>query len=154
MWETVFLQILNMSYTASYVILFLLWTRILPEKVPKIFSYALWSVALFRLVCPVSFESSFSWFSLMGTTPQQMRPFPETFTTLSDVLPSQGSGNAMQAAQPAVEAADPLFSGIFTLIWLVGIAALLIYSVVSLLKLRRRLKDAMQESGNIYSSAS
>jgi beta-lactamase regulating signal transducer with metallopeptidase domain len=58
--DTLFLQILNMSITASYVILFVIAVRLLLKKAPKIFSYALWSVVLFRLVSPFSFDSIFS----------------------------------------------------------------------------------------------
>ena len=49
-----------MSITASYVILFVIVVRLLLKKAPKIFSYALWSVVFFRLICPFSFESIFS----------------------------------------------------------------------------------------------
>ena len=57
--DAIFLQVLNMSLTASYVILFVLGARLFLKKVPKVFSYALWSVVLFRLVCPFSFEGLF-----------------------------------------------------------------------------------------------
>lgn len=60
MLDALFLQILNMSFTASFVIVFVLLARILLKKSPKVLSYALWSVVLFRLVCPFSFESVLS----------------------------------------------------------------------------------------------
>ena len=53
--------LLNMSLTGALVILFVLLIRhYLLKKAPKIFSYVLWSVVLFRLLCPVSFSSGFS----------------------------------------------------------------------------------------------
>ncbi|MFP4698502.1 MAG: M56 family metallopeptidase [Eubacteriales bacterium] len=60
MLDNLFLQILNMSFIASFVIVFVLVIRFFLKKVPKVFSYVLWVVALFRLVCPFSFESIFS----------------------------------------------------------------------------------------------
>ncbi|MGI5883266.1 MAG: M56 family metallopeptidase, partial [Dethiobacteria bacterium] len=48
-----------MSFTASFVILFILLARTFLQKLPKVFSYALWGVVLFRLVCPFSFGSVF-----------------------------------------------------------------------------------------------
>ncbi len=60
MLEKIFLQILNMSFTASFVIIFVLIVRLLLKKSPKVLSYALWGVVLFRLICPFSFESVFS----------------------------------------------------------------------------------------------
>ena len=58
--DALFLQVLNMSLTAGYAVLFVLVARLFLKKAPKIFSYALWSVVLFRLICPFSFESLFS----------------------------------------------------------------------------------------------
>ena len=59
-----FLQILNMSLTAGVMILAVVLIRLLLRKAPKIFSYCLWAVVLFRLICPVSFSSPVS---LLGT---------------------------------------------------------------------------------------
>jgi hypothetical protein len=70
MWTyTLLPEILNMSLTASIVILFVLVARLLLKKAPKIFSYALWAIVLFRLVCPVSFSSEFSLLSLFNAPP-------------------------------------------------------------------------------------
>jgi len=52
-------SILNMSLTGGIAIVFVMLARILLRKAPKIFSYALWAVVLFRLVCPVSFRQLF-----------------------------------------------------------------------------------------------
>ena len=60
MLERLFLQILNMSYIGSVVILFVLAARLFLKKAPTIFSYCLWAVALFRLLLPISFESMLS----------------------------------------------------------------------------------------------
>jgi beta-lactamase regulating signal transducer with metallopeptidase domain len=68
--EMLFLKILNMSITASYVILSLIFIRLLLKRAPKKYSYLLWSVVLFRLICPVSFSSVFSIF--------QTKPFNMT----------------------------------------------------------------------------
>lgn len=57
--DKVFFQILNMSFASSFAIIFVLFARLILKKVPKVFSYTLWSVVLFRLICPVSFESTF-----------------------------------------------------------------------------------------------
>ena len=62
---SLFSTILNMSLTGSVVILFVLATRLFLKQAPKVFSYALWSVVLFRLLCPVSFSSMFSLFTIV-----------------------------------------------------------------------------------------
>lgn len=58
--DKVFLDIVNMSITGSFAILIIILARLLLKKAPKVFSYALWFVAFFRLLVPVSFESVLS----------------------------------------------------------------------------------------------
>ena len=60
MGEQVFIKVLNMSLTGSFVILAVLVMRLFLQRVPRIFSYCLWGVVLFRLLCPVSFTAGFS----------------------------------------------------------------------------------------------
>lgn len=70
MFEKIFLQLLNMSFTASLVIIFVVIARLVFKKAPKIFSYCLWAVVLFRLVCPFSFES------VLSLLPANTTPIP------------------------------------------------------------------------------
>lgn len=53
--QDTFTTVLNMSITASYVAAGVMLVRFALRKAPKIFSYALWAVVLFRLICPFSF---------------------------------------------------------------------------------------------------
>ena len=69
--ESLFIQVLNMSLTGSLMILAVLLVRLLLRKAPKIFSYALWIVVLFRLLCPVSFESGFSLLGMLGVSAEE-----------------------------------------------------------------------------------
>ena len=55
-----FSQVLNMSMTGSVVILLVMLARLMLKRSPKIFSYALWFVVLFRLLCPVAFTAPVS----------------------------------------------------------------------------------------------
>ena len=59
-----FLKILQMSISASYVILAVLLLRLILKRAPKKFSYLIWSVVAFRLICPVTVRSVFSIFNL------------------------------------------------------------------------------------------
>ena len=60
MFEKIFIEVLNMSYIGSIVILTVLIARLLLKKVPKRYTYILWSVVLLRLVIPFSFDSVLS----------------------------------------------------------------------------------------------
>lgn len=62
----VFITLLNMSLTAAIIIPIILLLRLLFKKAPKLFSYILWVVVLFRLVCPFSFSTEISLLSVLN----------------------------------------------------------------------------------------
>ena len=168
-----FPTICNMSLTASVVIVAVLLVRLLLRRAPKVFSYALWAVVLFRLLCPVSVTSAVSLMGAVGAPVQERTQRTSaveyvpadivrssgtpTVTTLpQETLPAINSPAestvpaAVTAPEPA--AAMPL-SGpmvVLTGAWLAGMALLLAYSAVSMLRLRRRLVGAVLLADNIY----
>ena len=166
-----FPMVCNMSLTASAVILAVLAAHLLLRRAPKVFSYALWAVVLFRLLCPVSVTSAVSLRGALGAPAQErtqrtsaveyvpadrIRGTAPSVTQLPQTpLPAETGGavNAAPAdtapeAVPATSFNEPVF--ILTLIWLAGMALLLAYSLVSLLRLRRRLVGAVRLRDNIY----
>jgi len=152
MLEKIFLQILNMSFTASFVILFVLMARLLLKKSPKILSYTLWGVVLFRLIYPFSFESVFSLLPAK-TNPISQDIIYATIPTIDTGIPAiNHTVNQLLPAATPTASVNPLQIWIFigTMVWLLGIAILLIYSIVSLMKLQKRLKNAVHEKDNIY----
>ena len=113
--------VLNMSVTASVAILFVLLARLLLKKVPKIFSYSLWAVVLFRLLCPVSVTTGFSLLGLFDTpvteatahtTAVEYIPQDVVHTPAPEVkLPVPGVNQSVNEALPQGDeqaAADPL----------------------------------------------
>ena len=168
MLDTIFLQIFDMTKVASLVILIVLLVRLCLKRAPKVISYVLWAVVLFRLLCPVSIEAPISLIPQTEPTIQNYDLLNEPVTPLA----------AIDAAQQAV--GDVLNGGIgvqhvtttnyledgtrrvistdwntvwilFTkFVWLGGMAALLIYSTVSLIRLKRRLVGAILFRDNIY----
>ncbi|QHA01445.1 DUF5301 domain-containing protein [Dehalobacter restrictus] len=168
MWTyTLLPKILNMSLTASIVIVIVLLARLLLRKPPKVFSYALWAVVLFRLLCPVSFSSEFSLLGLFNTpasTVSDSGAYSSMTYIPSDIvhteyprvdLPLPGVGKVINETMPQGEeqlVADPIEfpMSAATMLWLLGIMALLIYSGVSLMQLRRKLVGAVRLRDNIY----
>ena len=162
----------NMSLTASVVILAVLAVRLLLRRAPKVFSYALWAVVLFRLLCPVSVTSAVSLLGALGAPAQErsavtsvveyvpadiVRNMAPAVTPLpQEPFPAEPGENIVSTApsvtQPAAAPASPLSGpvAVLTLTWLTGMALLLLYSVVSLLRLRRRLVGAVRLEDNIY----
>ncbi|NLX91934.1 MAG: hypothetical protein GXZ07_10220 [Firmicutes bacterium] len=162
MWMyTLLPKILNMSLTASIVIVLVLLARLPLKKAPKIFSYALWAVVLFRLVCPVSFSSEFSLLGIFNAPPAingtvayipadiVHTEYPQVNLSLPAV--SEAINNTLPQGEEQL-VADPLevLVSMATPLWLLGIAAMLIYSMISLIRLRRKLIGAVCLRDNIY----
>ena len=158
--------LLNMSLTASAVILCVLLVRLLLCRAPRVFSYALWAVVLFRLLCPVSLTAGFS---LLGLTDAPVRAAAAHATVVEYVpqdvvhapepqvvLPvPDGVNDALNTVLPQGEeqtAADPLEApvAIAALVWLAEVLAMAGYSAVSLVRLRRRLAGAVPLEGNVW----
>ena len=157
----VFLKILNMSITATYVLIAILILRLLLKRAPKRISYMLWSILLFRLVCPVSFSSVFSLFNFLDAPVADSGEI-EYISKVNGltVVPQISSGadyfgnTVSPVVSQAVEttSVDPMqvFLSIGTWVWFAGIVIMLIYSVVSYLRLKRRVSTATQLNGNVF----
>ncbi len=166
--EALFLKILNMSITANYIILAVIFIRLLLKRAPKKYCYLLWSVVLFRLICPVSFSSVFSIF--------QAKPFDMTAAlrgggaSLSFIpadigymktprvtvgIPTMNSiiSGSLPPATPYASV-SPLQIWIFlgTVLWCTGIAALLVYYIVTYIRLKHRVATAVRMEGNVFES--
>jgi len=100
------IAILNMSITASVVASAVMLLRIPLKKAPKIFSYALWGVVLFRLICPFSIDSAFSFLpTSTSAIPQDIvypqSPAIQTGTQLVDTPINAAINNALPPASPS-----------------------------------------------------
>lgn len=140
----VFVAVLNMSYTACFVIGAVLLARFLLAclRAPKIFSYVLWAVVLFRLLCPVSFASAFSPLpSAEIIPPQVMRQntlnIHSGFAQLDEPL-NQSWQNPLNGPLGVPQAMGNLAAAV----WLAGAAVILLYELLALRRLRRGLRRA------------
>ena len=162
----------NMSLTASVVILAVLAVRLLLRRATKVFSYALRAVVLFRLLCPVAVTSAVSLLGALGAPAQErtavtsvveyvpadiVRNMAPTVTPLpQEPFQAEPGENIVCTAPcvtlPVVAPALPLSGpvAVLTLTWLTGMARLLLYSVICLLRLRRRLVGPLLFKNNIY----
>jgi len=149
-----FLSILNMSITASYVIIFVMLIRLSLKKAPKIISYVLWGVVAFRLVIPFSFESIFSLMPrnanavliphdiIYQQNPQINSGIEVVDSFVSQLLPIPVSG---ASANPLL-----IYTEIGAYIWVLGIIGLLVYSFVCIFILKKQLKSAELIKKNIF----
>ncbi len=162
----VFLSVLNMSVTGCYVIIAVLLGRLLLKKAPKKYSYLLWSAAGFRLACPISFASVLSVFNtgLFNMTKAQsagetvLQYIPPDIGRMAEPSLTVGISAANTVISerlpvyPGVSSVNPLNTWLLagTIIWLIGLAALVAYSLLSYLRLRKRVSTAVRLTGNVF----
>ncbi len=154
-----FSEILNMSMTASVVIVFVLLTRLALRKAPKVYSYALWAVVLFRLLCPVALSAPVSALNLTGATvvadsveakaagTSTVTYFAQPQTPLTMREPVH-TGEQLAQQEPVREPVS--LTGIACAIWLMGAGVMVLYSLVTYGNLRRRLEEAVPYRDNIH----
>lgn len=155
---TVFVKILNMSLTAGYCIAAVIVLRFLLRRQAKILSYLLWSVVLFRLLCPFSFTSSFSLLR-MDTAVVSETVFsggPQDVWQGKGYLPDETEGSAAKVRSSVNEAQTQekravqkaLRAG--ARVWFAGVSVLLCYSVWTMVRLRRFLSKARPVKEEVY----
>ena len=159
-----FISVLNMSITASIVVLSVMLIRIPLKKAPKIFSYALWGVVLFRLICPFSFESVFSLIpTLTNAIPQDIvysqTPAIQTGVQFVDKPINTAINNALLPVNPEnsvpvspENSISPVhtFFNIAGYVWLFVFIALVLYAAIGYVLLKRRIYYATLARDNIY----
>ena len=155
----IFLNLLNMSITASWLILAVLGIRLLFRRIPKWITCLLWGVVAIRLIFPFSIESAFS----LQPSAEPIRTSTMVEGELIPYVPSVDSNigvventvNPLLAeafAYQETESAAPLqvFIGIVGSVWLCGMVVLLIFALVSMIKLRLCVREAVRYKENIY----
>ena len=151
----IFERVLNMSLTGSIVIAVVLLARLLLRRAPKIYSYMLWAVVLFRLLCPISLSASLSVLKpLPVTTTQGLSTV--TYRPVEPVTPASGQigqENAKPESAEAVKAetGDQAMT-LAAAVWLTVGGALAACSLVQYTVLRRKLREAVPYRGEILLS--
>ena len=153
----IFERVLNMSLTGSIVIAVVLLARLLLRRAPKIYSYMLWAVVLFRLLCPISLSAGLSVLKpLPVTTSQGLSTV--TYRPVEPVIPASGEiGQEAARPEPAETVKTETGAQAMTLaaaVWLTVGGALAGCSLVQYIVLRRKLREAAPYRGEVYLSDS
>lgn len=151
----IFERVLNMSLTGSIVIAVVLLARLLLRRAPKIYSYMLWAVVLFRLLCPISLSAGLSVLKpLPVTTTQGLSTV--TYRPVEPVIPAFGKiGQEDARPEPAETVKAETGLQAMTLaaaVWLTVGGALAACSLVQYTVLRRKLREAVPYRGEILLS--
>ena len=151
-----FLKIINMSISASWLVLAVLILRFVLKKAPKWINVLLWGIVAIRLICPFSFESTLSLIPSAETIPLNIG-MDTTPTINSGISAINNAVNPIisQSNTPMAGASvNPLqiTIGIYEYIWIFGMIALALYTAISYWRLHRKVDTAVRYKDNIFQS--
>ena len=151
----VFLKLLNLSISASWLVLAVLVLRLVSKRSPKWMNVLLWGIVALRLVLPFSVESALSLIPSAETVSPAAVQFDPAPTITSGVKIIDNAVNPSLsehfAAVPTASV-NPLYvwTEIAGWVWLIGLGAMLLYALVSYLRLRRRVRVSLPVQDHIY----
>lgn len=151
-----FLKIVNMSISASYLVLLVVALRLLLKKAPKWINVLLWGLVAVRLLCPFTLESALS------LIPSAQTVSPEILLSPSPTIDS-GIEAVNRVVNPIitesftpnpVASANPLqiLIPMAALVWCMGMLLMGLYTLVSYWRLRHRVRMAVRMQDTIYRS--
>ena len=142
--DVVFSLVLTMSLSASWIAAAVLVLRLCLKRAPKWVNVLLWGIVAVRLMLPVSIESPLS------LLPRTEAILPAAVTASAQTGTAPVVGGAAAAASGAAANSQPSWLSMLAWVWLAGIAALLLYTLISTQQLRRKVREAVRLQGNIY----
>ena len=151
----VFLKLLNLSISASWLVLAVLVLRLISKRSPKWVNVLLWGIVALRLVLPFSIESALSLIPSAETVSPaavQFAPAPTITSGVSVIDNAVNPALSEHFAAAPTASVNPLYvwTEIAGWVWLIGLGAMLLYALVSYLRLRRRVSVSLCVRENIY----
>ena len=151
----VFLKLLNLSISASWLVLAVLVLRLISKRSPKWVNVLLWGIVALRLVLPFSIESAVSLIPSAETVSPaavQFDPAPTITSGVSVIDNAVNPSLSEHFAAVPTASVNPLYvwTEIAGWVWLIGLGAMLLYALVSYLRLRRRVSVSLCVRENIY----
>ncbi len=155
----IFLKLLNMSITAGWFILAVLCIRLIFRRIPKWVNCFLWGAVAIRLLCPFSIESPFS--LLPSAEPVKSSTMVEG--EIQSYIPSIDSHLTI-----VENTINPMLTETFTynesesvaplqivtyaagIIWVCGMILLIIFAIVSMIRLHKLVREGICARDNIY----
>ena len=151
----IFLKLLNLSISASWLVLVVLALRLVLKRAPKWVNVLLWGMVALRLMLPFSIESALSLIPSAETVSPEVVQFDPAPTITSGVEFIDNAVNPSLSesfAAAPLASVNPLYVWTYLAgwVWLIGLAAMLAYALVSYLRLRRRVSASIPLRENIY----
>lgn len=151
----IFLKLLNLSISASWLVLVVLALRLVLKRAPKWVDVLLWGMVALRLMLPFSIESALSLIPSAETVSPEVVQFDPAPTITSGVEFIDNAVNPSLSesfAAAPLASVNPLYVWTYLAgwVWLIGLAAMLLYALVSYLRLRRCVRASIPLRENIY----
>lgn len=152
---SLFVKLLNMSLASSVLILAVLAVRFILRKAPKKLTCLLWIIVAIRLIVPMSIHSAVSAFNYIGRyhlnngdlsyivyNGQTENPEAEVHLMQSIIRSNDGPTMVMNSAT--------VYLPVLMNIWAAGVVILVLYAMVSYLRIYQHTRVSMKVRGNIY----
>ena len=151
----VFLKLLNLSISASWLVLAVLVLRLVSKRSPKWMNVLLWGIVALRLVLPFSIESALSLIPSAETVSPaavQFAPAPTITSGVSVIDNAVNPSLSEHFSAVPTASVNPLYVWAYLAgwVWLIGLGAMLLYALVSYLRLRRRVSVSLPVQDHIY----
>ena len=151
----VFLKLLNLSISASWLVLAVLVLRLISKRSPKWVNVLLWGIVALRLVLPFSIESALSLIPSAETVSPaavQFAPAPTITSGVSVIDNAVNPSLSEHFAAVPTASVNPLYVWAYLAgwVWLIGLGVMLLYALVSYLRLRRRVSVSLPVQDHIY----
>lgn len=154
--NVLFLKIINMSISASWLVMAVLILRLVLKKAPKWVNVLLWGIVAVRLICPFSFESALSLIPSADTFPEKAISGP-SFDVQTGITPVDNRINDYLGDRYFEGVTVPANNGnhmmnILSMVWMIGILLLIAYTVISYWRLHREIDTAVRYKDNLFQS--
>ena len=151
--EELFIKILNMSITATWFILAVIILRFIFKKIPKGVICILWGLVALRLILPFSFESVFSLIPSNEMVPEEIiyAQNPAINSGISFINSAVNPIISESFSPEPYDSVNPLQTITFIAvnIWIFGIIVMLLYTLISYMKLYFKTRESIIYQNNI-----
>ena len=153
--SAIFLKILNMSITASWLIMAVILARLFLKKAPKWIFCILWALVAIRLLCPLSLESALSLVpsaETVNTTHYAARPYIQSGIDVIDNVANDYLGSHYfegVTVTPGDSPSNPI--NVISIIWIIGMTVMFLYALISYIRLKKSVGASVPVRDNILS---
>ena len=140
--DKIFLKVLNMSISASWLVLVVLALRLLLKKAPRWIHVALWALVAVRLICPVSIESAFSLIPSTQTVPEEIiytEPVQQSQNATLKIVEPRTNVDSVDVELDTTVGVAQTRHFQWTLLWPAGMAAMVLYAAASYLRVKKKV---------------